>query len=58
LNSVAACRRELALIYGQARSGALDWESASLAADCLRLLVSLLVTGEGAAENNPMEGAK
>jgi hypothetical protein len=53
LNSITGCRRELALIYAQARAGQIGWEDASLAADVLRLIVSLLVTGEG-AENNPM----
>jgi hypothetical protein len=45
LNTVTGCRRELAVIYGQARAGAIGWEDAARAADVLRLIASL-------AENN------
>jgi hypothetical protein len=57
LNTITACRRELAQVYGQARAGAIDWQDAARAADVLRLIASL-VRAETAAENNPMEGAK
>jgi hypothetical protein len=57
LNSLTGCRRELALIYAQARAGSIGWEDASRAADVLRLIASLVTVG-ARAENNPMEGTK
>jgi hypothetical protein len=57
LNTVIDCRRELAVIYGQARAGAIGWEDAARAADVLHLIASLVAAGAG-AENNPMQGTK
>jgi hypothetical protein len=45
LNTVIDCRRELAVIYGQARAGAIGWEDAARAADVLRLIASLVTVG-------------
>jgi hypothetical protein len=42
LNTVIDCRRELAVIYGQARAGAIGWDDAAHAADVLRLIASLV----------------
>jgi len=57
LNALTGCRRELAVIYGQARAGAIGWEDAARAADVLHLIASLVAAGAG-AENNPMQGTK
>jgi hypothetical protein len=45
LNALTGCRRELAVIYGQARAGAIGWEDAARAADVLRLIASLVTAG-------------
>jgi hypothetical protein len=45
LNTLTGCRRELAVIYGQARAGAIDWEDAARAAAVLRLIASLVTAG-------------
>jgi hypothetical protein len=45
LNALTGCRRELAVIYGQARAGAIGWEDAARAADVLRLIASLVTVG-------------
>ena len=47
----------MALIYAQARYGAMPWADAERAGSLLVLIASL-VTVETGVENNPMEGAK
>jgi len=57
LNTVTGCRRELALVYSQARHGSMAWSDAALAAGVLRLISALVTVEAGAvsgAENNPM----
>ena len=45
LNALTGCRRELAVIYGQTRAGAIGWADAARAADVLRLIASLVTAG-------------
>jgi hypothetical protein len=52
LHTVPGCRKELALIYAQARAGAVSWEDAARAADVLRLIASLVAAGTAAESDH------